>query len=1106
MINTTDSILFLLSAEKIAESYPSVIARLDRAFHGRRGGKSQIFSKLCEYKPTDYTVLAYIELLFDFSMTQGNVVASSAEKKLITLFGLRSFGEIARRQFKQMTKVLLIMLYKSKCLLLPYVFTRPLLSWLDELPEASACYTDVMLVFRALDTEKATGNKYGLEYVAEEKKNRRNFQMAAKLILSSTWYTPEEILLDEVREWRDLQLNATESEMTISPLPLEQISDILKEKFTSRMSFAGREVRITSTRNMSEELSDKIARLGRENFFSSHIMSSGDPLALVRTILDDSRMPASHFIGETLKTLDLASCWKAMGFDIGDSVEVWADLETDYLETQNYENTKQWNTLFGRLNFYLFLYLPGWFRLHPGSSFVFPSVPNKFIGKIFYNVKKPAQGARPLTFVEFYGAFGFEFYYAVGNNLRIFFDHLIDFCFDQLGCKKLTQPVNWLPKSKKSSTTTKHAFSTKDEDLYIRYLDAVASAETVLEEFVKSFRFRWDASTSAEIIFETTGYVPFVNVDGLNKPIWSIDRRALALVKVGGEFHYNPATTIFPYCLVRGGLRGQNLQWLAADSYAMHVDRDMDSRLGISYLYINTDKIHEQPFTVHCRYSIIEQLDRQAAWRDQMHLAYKAQGFNKAYYYNGKRESKWGSIFCLFCNNAESGEPINDSVYAEVVTYSQLGFQTWMRVSGFEEVECVAYIGVPPATKSRKSDFYTWDQWQITRKKSGVVKVAYESAPDGDRPFCPVSLRAKVTSHGGRATHVTQLLSRLTPEEVAKTTGQTVKTVIHYDTGKNDFRRRFAGVMNHLDPVKIPLIKADGVGTAFEALLAARGSGDVSGIVKKFGFLNFPDKHSYDDNQDAFGIIAREKSANIIEVSTHICVKGFVCPGHIVEKFNGGKLCPWCPYAIFSLNAIFAVAAKRHQLAEDFKRIQDQLVSFDLNHSNRDLKTLEVELKFLGEELLAWYFLERTMDALIFKRTKGEVKSSYIAADKNMVRLEITRHVVERGSPEEFLRRLDEVCQFPSTMSVEFRDKVNRAIRLVLAQRGDIYQALLEPVVVNPEIRLAALIRDELRTEGFDIDHLVALLTSADLEWFKLVSETRALTSEEDDSDASREF
>ncbi|WGT34298.1 hypothetical protein [Pseudomonas atacamensis] len=1105
MINTTETILFLLPANEVFECYQSALIRLDSAFHGRTGEKSEIFTKLCGFRPTEDIVLAYVELLFELSMTQGITVASSAEKKLITLLGVGPIGVLARRHLKHMTKVLLMNLYKERCLLLPYVFTRPLLSWLDDLPSASACYTEIILVFRSLDTDKATGGQHGRKYIAEEKKNRRIFQMATKLVLSSTWYSPEEILIDDFLAWRDLQLNAAKNGMTVSPLPLEQISDILKSEFPSRMAFGGVEVRKASVRKLPEDLSDKFARLGSDDFFATHIMNCNDPLELVSTILDDSKMAASHFIGEVLKGLDLPACWRRMSYDIGNSVEIWAGLETDYLEAQSYENPKQWNTLFGRLNLYLFLYLPGWFRLHPDSGLVYPNEPNKFIGKLFYNVKHATSGSRPLTFVEFYGSLGWEFYYASANNLRLFFEHLIDFCFEKPGCKKLTQPVNWLPKSKKSSTTTKHAFSSKHEDFYIRYLEAIDSAQSALEDFVKSFRFRYDASAGAEILFETIGYIPFVNVDGANKPIWSIDRRALVLVKISGEFHYNPATVIFPYCLVRGGLRGQNLQWLAADSFAMHVDRDMDSCTGLSYLYINTDKIREEPFTVICRYSVIAQLDRQAIWRDQMHSNYRAAGFKKAFYYNGKKESKWGAIQCLFCNDAETGEPISDSVYTEVVTYSQLGFQTWMRVSGLDEVECVAFIGIPPAKKSRKSDFYTWDQWQVARQKSGVVKIAYQNMSDGRAPFCPVNLRAKVTSHGGRATHITQLLTRLTPEEVAKTTGQTVTTVIHYDTGKNDFRRRFAGVVNNLDPVKRPLIKSDGINSGFEALLGARGTGDVSGIIKKFGLLNFSDKYSDDGNEDAFGVIAREKSANIIEVSTHICAKGFVCPGHIVERFNGGKLCPWCPYAIFSLNSIFAVAAKRHQLAEDFKRIQEQLAEFDVNLSNQELKALEADLKFLGEELLAWYFLERSMDALIFKRGTGEIKSSHIAADKDIVRILITRHVVERGSPEEFLRRLDEVCQFPSTMSVEFRDKVNRAIRLVLAQRGDIYQALLEPVVVNPEIRLAALIRDDLRVQGFDIDRLVALLTSADLEWFKLVSETRALTPGEGDSDAPRE-
>ena len=113
---------------------------------------------------------------------------------------------------------------------------------------------------------------------------------------------------------------------------------------------------------------------------------------------------------------------------------------------------------------------------------------------------------------------------------------------------------------------------------------------------------------------------------------------------------------------------------------------------------------------------------------------------------------------------------------------------------------------------------------------------------------------------------------------------------------------------------------------------------------------------------------------------------------------------------------------------------------------------------------------------------------------------EITRHVVERGSGEDFLRRLDEAVEFPTTMSIAFRDKVNRAIRLVMAQRGNVYEALMEPVPVNPETRLAALLRDEMNAPNFDIGKLIWLLEVADLEWFKHVAETRGIEGG-DDSD-----
>ncbi|KIC83942.1 hypothetical protein RR51_03795 [Pseudomonas sp. C5pp] len=161
---------------------------------------------------------------------------------------------------------------------------------------------------------------------------------------------------------------------------------------------------------------------------------------------------------------------------------------------------------------------------------------------------------------------------------------------------------------------------------------------------------------------------------------------------------------------------------------------------------------------------------------------------------------------------------------------------------------------------------------------------------------------------------------------------------------------------------------------------------------------------------------------------------------------------------------------------------------------------LERELNSLGEELVAWYFLERTLDSLVFKHRESAVGYSHVVGDKDLVTKVVTRHVVERGSAEDFLRRLDEVVEFPTTMSVGFRDKVNRAIRFILAQKGEIYQALLEPVVVNPETRLAALLREEINKADFDYSKLLRLLEVSDVEWFKHVADARGIKEDGIDS------
>lgn len=1099
MINLTGTLIFLVPALQLIERYPNALARLIKSMAGTQGSKSRFFKRFISYRPPVDEIYLYMFELLDAAIADRQGELSRAEIVVLTRLGLTSsVGGGTRTHANLIIKIFLMGWHKTKCLLLPYRFTRPLVPWVDDIPDQYACYTTIIRAFRALDVTKATGTKDGPEYDPQERKVRTAFQMGVKLALASTWYEPEDITLDDFRKWRGFSLDAS---VTNSPLPLENIAEILKNNFGSRFKVDPQQVREGKTSHSRDAVHRLLSR-GEAGLLESSFASYSDPLELINYLLTDLKLAAVSFFGDGIERLNLGIAWAKSGVKVIPAIQRWAKLQKEYVEVQSYENHKGITTAFGRFNIYLFVYLPAWFNKNPSAQLIYPDSPNKFIGQYFYKHKVKLDGNYPLTYFEFSETLGFDFYYSIANNLKLFFGYLVDFCPGMAGCEGLVQPIWWLPSTKKSSKTNKLVFTSEHEGVYIKYLEALESAEPFLDKYVREMRYRYSNKEVMVIDFNDVGYVPIVYLESGLKPILSISRKALILFRFAGEYYYNPATIVMPYCLLRAGLRGQNLQWLSADSYAIHVDREVDHQVGLSYLFVNTDKIRTEPFTVHCRYEVISRLDRQAKWREAVFERLGAEGFRKSYPYEGKAHSKWGEISCLFCNDPFTGAPVNDVMYSQAITYSQLDFQSWMRTIGRNDIECAVFMGSPREVKSRKTAYYTWEQWQVARGKSAIVKVSVHTDSEyGDLSFCPVRVRSKMTGHSGRATHITQLLSRLSPEEVAKTTGQSAKTVMHYDTGADDFRRRFAGVINTKEPLKRPLIKRPDVEQQLQALLSVRGSGDISSVINDFGLLNFSDPDDVNEKEPgAFEIIAKEKSASLGQSSTHICVRGFICPGHILQRFKGRKICPWCTLAVWSLNSIFAVSAKRHQLADEFERIQAQVAQSKDKLSTQEMIVLEGELKALSEELIAWYFLERTLDSLIFKRGENSVRYSHVVGDKSLVVSEITRHVVERGSGEDFLRRLDEAVEFPTTMSIAFRDKVNRAIRLVMAQRGNVYEALMEPVPVNPETRLAALLRDEMNAPNFDIGKLIWLLEVADLEWFKHVAETRGIEGG-DDSD-----
>lgn len=1011
------------------------------------------------------------------------------EQRLKDYFGLGRFHTADKKgnALRTIVKVLLLFLHKYKAILLPYEFSRPVAPWIDKLEASESPYCEVVISFRSLDVMGFTGAGSRLEHSPAERKNRRLFQMATKIALASTWNTPEDILLGEMLDWRTVQRTHKTATGTfrISPIPLLAICEHLDEFFPGRLSF-----KIDVARKKLSAATRAVKTVSEE-YFAEAIANNDNALTTAVSVAKNCPSGIRSFSYSEIDGHGLVSSIKEAGWDCEAAYSRWIPLEKKFMEFMDYESPQSWFTPFGRLNLYLFVYLPLWFCENPGTELLYPSAPNKFLGRLFYRCKFDSS-ARPLSLIEFFTKLNYSVTYESMGKYRLFFDFLIEHSADLDGCAELKQPISWLPKPKVLTTTAKDSFSSEMEALFANYLLAMHSMTLYIQENVDAWviaKMR-EKSQLHFISLERFGYTPIVLYRGKWLPLTSYDCRALLFESFRGKSYFNPASFIFPFCLLRGGLRGQNLQWLDARTYGQYSRRTGSK--GVDVLLINTDKIKTSPFTVLCRSSVISMLDEQSAWRDYM-VHEGCSAFEYPVFYDGNSNSKWGKVDCLFASNTETGFPISDSAYTNLWRYSQLSFQQWLREHSISDELLVSLIPAPKE-KTGGTNSYEWDEWHCAGEKPGPVVVQEILLPDGSAvEFCPVRVRVKITPHGGRATHMTLLLESIGPEEARHTTGQTMGTASYYDNGQKSLMDRFEGTFNSQDEPKRVLPQ----GQILPDILHSREVGKGAEVAGDYDLISM--SHSVGqgaDKRDGLQIIASDKKVELVETATHICTKGLSCPSSVIEELKGRGRCSWCSFAVFSLNFIFAVSAKRRYLAEDLVRLQRELEGYAVSGrvSVAEIRLLEFELNQKAQDVVGWYLVEQSLDAMLVKKKKDLMRPGYIARDKDQIIRSISKCEVKVGSTDDFLRRLSEVCEFPNTTSRDFLDKLGRAIRLLLAQKGDLFRAVSAPIPDNPELHLAALIRDRFVLGDLELDKFVSHLAMNEEKWIERVSSERDLT------------
>jgi hypothetical protein len=362
----------------------------------------------------------------------------------------------------------LVCLYSERAILLPYNFSRPQTLWLSKFESEFEVWSENSSVFRKMEAErqKASVDHSPGVRTPEERVLRRLIQCGSKILLTTDMYGPEDLNVKDLKAWRSHQASATDRNQ--SPVPMRDIANTLIEAFPSRVS--ADVVAWTGTFNFP---SDK--RLVDPLVFGdfSHLREGGGTL--------EERVRDAFFMAKVnLSALSIQGIVECGAIEFSSTIcpdkrvqassEVWLRCEQHFFRARVLEQERPYHTSFGRLNSWLFIYLPLWFSENPDSQYVYPETPSQFTANVHYNCTHEGV-IRPLSLVEWMIYMGWTYNATSGSLFRTFFDELIG--SEMPGCEQLRQPVITVPPTKKYRTVTKNVLIGPHFLFFVNFLHAL---------------------------------------------------------------------------------------------------------------------------------------------------------------------------------------------------------------------------------------------------------------------------------------------------------------------------------------------------------------------------------------------------------------------------------------------------------------------------------------------------------------------------------------------------------------------------------------------------------------------------------------------------------
>lgn len=985
-------------------------------------------------------------------------------------------------QAKTVLRLLFIHLHKHGAVILTYNFTRPRGSITSIPDKEKLFYCETIHPYLELESTSphisGTGKR---TYTSIQ----RTWQTGIKMILMTSFFRPEDVSASDLQDLRIAQLKNNTNQFT--PIPVAAICELLCQKFSERISS---EVHSWLEVSVLAKDTPCVLYSSGERYLQDLLGKEKCPFMIASALTEYRRFGVSSFSCDTLDTYHLERNIYGDQEPFHTAMRIWTKAQQAYFYHQKLQKPKNARLAIGKINIYLFVYLPLWISQNPHSKFRYPDTPSKFTASVHYNCDAIETKERPLSLCELFRLIGYAESNASQAQIRTFFEYLIRFGDELEGCNGVKQPVRNLPPSKNYDSVTKNVFTGEQLRQFIAYHNALhAGAEFYLstssdvKTAVENARLR---NTHVDTV--DLGFVPVMYHEGKVSYIRRLHPDTFHFVTHDHAPYYNPGSVIFSLFLLECGVRGQTAQWLDAETYDRISQRLSRESLQLTTLWLNTDKVHKIPVIIVTTMANLWLLDDQRRWRKFMIDVVGVRGFMKKVLYDHEPTSHWGKILPLFAANPLTGDPFTDGKYKRLWNHHCLNFQNWFKDNTREQQPIVGFL---PLRKNSTKKFFTWEEWIEGINVDDVLVVTGKPANktyQGD--YCPIALRAYSTPHGARASFITDMSINLPPEAVALLTGQSLSTIIKYNKGHHLLRDRLQGAFNNRDAAWFltnSVSPTFSMAEARDRIQDSAKQGTTPSNIIKLGLHSFPTSTSPRE-MTGLKLIATDRSLSLGASYTHICPYNFICPEQILKKFSGQKRCAQCPFAVFSTHNLPAIEAHRQKVAEEYlstiKIINKYSASAEV--STAEVNRLQEEAKNSAKEVISWMLVEEILWAKVEMQQDPDqdmLGKDLVVSDSGTVIKELSRSEYNIDSVEGFLARLDSACTHPESISRSFEYKIDRATRLLMINDGNTMGAAMMPSSFPNAVKLAGMLRSSLSFDKFDIEQLVKLINLEDKDW-----------------------